>query len=35
MNVSNPVAPTFVENRPFGEHVEGLSLFSVETYVIQ
>ena len=25
--------PTFVENRPFGEHVEGLCLLCVEAYV--
>jgi len=30
---SNPVAPTVVRNKPFGEHVEGLSHFGDESYV--
>jgi hypothetical protein len=30
---SNPVTPSLLGKRPFGEYVEGLSLFAVGTYV--
>jgi len=33
--LSTPVAPTFREIKPFGEHVEGLSHCGNETYAIE
>ena len=32
---SNPVAPTYLQIRPFGENVKRLSLLSDQTYVAQ
>jgi hypothetical protein len=32
---SNPVAPTFFRNEPFGENVKGLSHFSDETCAVE
>jgi hypothetical protein len=32
---SNPVAPTQLDKKPFGQHVEGLSPFRAKSYVVQ
>ena len=32
---SNPVVPTFLQIRPFGEYVKRLSLLFDQTYVVQ
>jgi len=34
-NSSNPVAPTFFRNEPFGENVEGLSHFGDESCAVE